>query len=324
MKKITRVIVFVLGLTLTNPFTTLAWHANGHSTAGAVAYYYLQKNNPMVLAKVLATLKLHYWYNTPHWQTRLAELPVGQQDVGLFMLASTYPDDAKQDHGNPDGDPTHKEWHFTDFPVVVPGSGVTGAPPKTPNSQQMIARLISSISNEPASPQKAKDIAWLFHLIEDIHQPLHCASLFNAQFPNGDRGGNDNKVKARVKTDLHSYWDDLVGGKNFISWPGFARQLVAMPKYQESQLSELVANKTPNDWMLKESFPDAQTIVYRNGKISGSLAQPALLDANYQSAASTLAERRVVLSGIRLAKLMINFYGGATPARNKSTRPKVS
>ncbi len=49
----------------------------------------------------------------------------------------------------------------------------------------------------------------LVHMVGDIHQPLHTVSLFNASYPEGDRGGNSLTVypEGLPKTNLHSYWD---------------------------------------------------------------------------------------------------------------------
>jgi S1/P1 Nuclease len=43
--------------------------------------------------------------------------------------------------------------------------------------------------------QKAIALAWLFHLVGDIHQPLHTAQLFTVEYPKGDRGGNEICVR---------------------------------------------------------------------------------------------------------------------------------
>ena len=43
--------------------------------------------------------------------------------------------------------------------------------------------------------QKAIAFAWLFHLVGDVHQPLHTAQLFTVDYPNGDRGGNEICVR---------------------------------------------------------------------------------------------------------------------------------
>lgn len=295
-------------LVLLMPWYAFGWNSVGHSTAGAVAYYYLLKNNPAVLQKVLATLKLHYWYNTPHWKSVLAQLPANQQDVGLFMLASTYPDDAKGDPGNMDGDSIHRMWHFIDFPYVPAGSTVTGQPPKTPNAQQKIADLTASIPQEQDSPQRALELAWLFHIIEDIHQPLHCAMMFNGAFPNGDLGGNFIKIKpVGTAKNLHAYWDDLVAG-SLTTYATKAQALLKKPKYQLSKLPEL-SDTNPNDWMSNESFPDAVSKAYQNDSINWSPTHLTTLTPAYKKAASALGERRVVLSGIRLAQLLVTLYG---------------
>ena len=41
-----------------------------------------------------------------------------------------------------------------------------------------------------APADRADALCWVCHLVGDIHQPLHCVSLFNATFTSGDRGGN--------------------------------------------------------------------------------------------------------------------------------------
>jgi hypothetical protein len=53
-------------------------------------------------------------------------------------------------------------------------------------------------------------LAWLFHLVGDIHQSLHTAQLFTAEYPRGDRGGNEICVRvtqAGQPMDLHKFWD---------------------------------------------------------------------------------------------------------------------
>jgi hypothetical protein len=39
--------------------------------------------------------------------------------------------------------------------------------------------------------RRAIALAWLFHLVGDVHQPLHTAQLFTVDYPQGDRGGNE-------------------------------------------------------------------------------------------------------------------------------------
>jgi hypothetical protein len=46
---------------------------------------------------------------------------------------------------------------------------------------------------------QAEALSFLIHLVGDIHQPLHCSTLFNSTFklPDGDRGGNNFMVKMK-------------------------------------------------------------------------------------------------------------------------------
>ena len=52
-------------------------------------------------------------------------------------------------------------------------------------------------------------LMYLIHLIGDIHQPLHNASLVDEKHPKGNLGGNDFLIEttnSQIK-NLHSYWD---------------------------------------------------------------------------------------------------------------------
>jgi len=62
-------------------------------------------------------------------------------------------------------------------------------------------------------------LSWLFHLIADIHQPLHAVQLFSREYPNGDRGGGDFCVRVapdRAALSLHRLWDGLITSSNNI------------------------------------------------------------------------------------------------------------
>jgi hypothetical protein len=296
-------------LSILAPWCAFAWNGSGHMTAGAIAYYYLKAHDPATLQKVLATIKLHPWYGQQHWKDTLAKLPKSQQDVGLFMLASTYPDDAKTVPHYPDGDATHKMWHYIDYPFVPAGQNVTPLPPETPNAQIKIDELLTAIPTLQDSPDKAVDLAWLFHLVEDIHQPLHTSALFDVNHPKGDAGGNTTFYTFGTGSGLvlHAYWDGLVKG-SLTTYAGNAQKLLKKAKYHDDKLPELTQYTTPDDWITKESSPDAQQIAYQQGKVNGTKSSPTVLNSKYASAASTLGERRVVLAGIRMAKLLTKLY----------------
>ena len=71
----------------------------------------------------------------------------------------------------------------------------------------------SVVENQNDPERRAIALAWLFHLVGDIHQPLHTAQLFTVDYPQGDRGGNEICVRvkeAERPMDLHRFWDGVI------------------------------------------------------------------------------------------------------------------
>lgn len=289
-------------LALLLPLYTLAWNDIGHSTGGAIAYYYLKQHSPGTIPKILTILKNHPWYSkqgSQGWADRLSGLTAGQKEVMLFMLASTFPDEAR---GTVYG---HDSWHYIDYPFVPAGSTSEGQEPGIPNAQTQIDSLITSVPSGSNPELKALGLCWLFHLIEDVHQPLHATSMFTDNFPNGDRGGNDTYIQFSTgdPLKLHSYWDGLIKG-SINTVPAKARAILSKPIYQESHLHELTDNLQPADWIYKESFAIAKTDAYKNGTINGTKTAPKKVNTSYGTKSSAIAEKRIVLAGIRLAKTL--------------------
>lgn len=57
--------------------------------------------------------------------------------------------------------------------------------------------------------EKSMMLRYLVHVVGDVHQPLHSASLFdNEHFPKGDMGGNLFKINYTKNVDnLHKFFD---------------------------------------------------------------------------------------------------------------------
>jgi hypothetical protein len=54
-------------------------------------------------------------------------------------------------------------------------------------------------------------IRLLIHYVGDVHQPLHCVSRVNNEYPAGDRGGNSFPLPTHYSTkELHAVWDSAV------------------------------------------------------------------------------------------------------------------
>src|SRR5947208_1525758 len=126
------------------------------------------------------------------------------------------------------------------------------------------------------APERTKAVAlcWIFHLIGDVHQPLHTVALFTTAFPppEGDRGGTRFSLRAREGAStisLHTFWDDLIlRSERFQSVRHTATALRLQPDHARAQLSELRETRF-EQWATQESFTLAKDHAYRNGQLRG-------------------------------------------------------
>ncbi len=184
-----------------------AWNHGGHMSVGAIAYSYLKKHNPSTIPKIIAVLKKHPDFNL-RWKHRYDSVPTADQDLFLFMEAARWPDDIKSWYLKTKAGEIHKPSHYIDHPVTFDNSQV-GQPEKENILVAFKTNLDKLASKQSKDADKAISLCWIFHLMGDIHQPLHNASLFSKAFPapTGDRGGNSFKIKGGP-SELHAFWDD--------------------------------------------------------------------------------------------------------------------
>jgi hypothetical protein len=149
---------------------------------------------------------------------------------------------------------------------------------------------------------RAADLSFLIHMIGDMHQPLHCESLFDDEFPNGDRGGNDFYVKPEQNgVRLHGIWDGLLGTAEnpVVQW---RNSLTILTEHPRASLPELTEGTTPKAWSL-ESRRLAIRYGYLRGHLKGSTNSETApsLPEDYLKNAKSVAERQAALAGYRLA-----------------------
>jgi hypothetical protein len=171
---------------------------------------------------------------------------VTDRDVVLFMQAARWSDDIRiQDKGQ-----NRPRWHYINLafkPESQPAE-VQIREPEPVNILTAMAENESVVKNENDPERKAIALAWLFHLVGDIHQPLHTAQLFTVDYPQGDRGGNEICVRvtqAGQPMDLHRFWDGVItSSSNLTRLRNEATALRTRQEFQRSQLTEL-ANAYP-------------------------------------------------------------------------------
>ncbi len=107
---------------------------------------------------------------------------------------------------------TSRPWHYVDVPYNPQQPGG----PEIPAGETILSALPEQLkalrSSDPTTAANA--LAFVLHLVGDIHQPLHCATLADPRFfepPEWDKGGNG--VAWGQGANLHKLWDDSVASR---------------------------------------------------------------------------------------------------------------
>jgi S1/P1 Nuclease len=219
-----------------------AWNIPGHMLSATIAYQMLLPENPQTIDKVKAVLEKHPWYAN-QWQAKLQDVPVADRDMVLFMQAARWADELrvndKQHHRG--------SWHYINWPFTPAGqpASVQIRDPEPANILTALAENERVVKNESDPERKAIALTWLFHLVGDIHQPLHTAQLFAVDYPQGDRGGNEICVRVTQVGQpmvLHRFWDGVItSSSNLTRLRNQATALGNRQEFQRSQLTELRA-----------------------------------------------------------------------------------
>jgi hypothetical protein len=190
-------IALLLVIVLASP--AFAWSEKGHLVVCRLAWRQLTDEQR---AQVTAILKKH-----PHYEEYLSKgKPEGfSKDEWVFMRAGAWADWVRSGSARSYG---HSMWHYINYPVTFPGGG--GDPEKhqpaagEKNAVWAMNNALDAIKND-TDVGKAVSLTWLFHLVGDIHQPLHCVAFYSTKYPDGDRGGNSIRSRiASSPTNLHA------------------------------------------------------------------------------------------------------------------------
>ena len=227
----------------------------------------------------------------------------------VFMRASTWPDEIRR-RGNPYD---HPNWHFVDYPLEPPTFPDKPSPYPTNDILYGIAQSEKMLSATNASDEeRAVYLSWLIHLIGDLHQPLHCCTFVNADYPapTGDKGGNSFFVKPGERgVNLHSIWDQALGSRaNPRTAYTEAIRLAAEGTHTRKNLTELTKDKSVEVWS-QESRALAIEAGYLKGNLKGSKQAedaPPLPDG-YTKTMKDVAEKQAALAGFRLADEINRF-----------------
>jgi S1/P1 Nuclease len=222
-------------------------------------------------------------------------------------------------------DPSTTTWHYIDLCLQDSESDI---PARCPAGACVTAKI-----DEYAKRLKEGDcdkwggygdLAFVIHLVADLHQPLHTAT-------DADRGGNCIAVESLPPArNLHKAWDtavvyrlqDTVGAGNT---EATARKLEQM--YASQKDVDTWKPGATND-IAWESHQIARDQVYGalgipvepcqadNNSCTHAPAGPVHLDNAYLTKAATIAGQQLAKAGFRLASLLNGIWPNASPISN--------
>ena len=231
-----------------------------------------------------------------------------QRQIDLFVSGATWPDNVRPQ--DPRATKYHvRDRHFTD--IFWEQRRDFG--PIRPSSLSESGDLLKDVGQLRADltgtdrARAAVALAWLQHLVGDIHQPLHASGRVTPREPQGDQGGNlfelESLGNGRRRT-LHSVWDGIVtrsvqrrqGERDEAFLARVAAEV--MQRHPRSRFGAEIGQQEFRQWA-EASVRIAQRSVYRPPLVRNQAAP-----ARYQRAAFQAAEPRIALAGYRLADLL--------------------
>ena len=297
-----------------------AWDEVGHKITAYIAW---QRMTPAVRDKVIKTLleapedsQLSAYfmaYGSRSEQARRQE---------YFMLVATWADIIRDRNFETRYKKYHhSNWHYSDtFWKSTSGKIEVLPTPENDNGKAMerLEEFTKNIQGNASDEQKALAIAWIIHLIGDLHQPLHASARVTETEPKGDQGGNlfllTPKGTPRDKQEnLHWFWDSIVI-RNLPNTKDeceadyidpIARQIMKRFPFAKEQAKLNPGNF--EEWK-SESLKLSQTEVF-----SPDLKRFEMPSLAYKRKALKIAEERLALAGYRIGELFNSVFGQATP-----------
>ncbi len=324
----------------------LVWDSKGHMEVAEVAWTVLGNDDAgkAVQKKIEKLLAEHPFPHDIGWQAS----PDADQLRDAFATAATWPDIIKhdahhpnapyhpfykrfaEDFGRPSGEKARSfesalhAWHFYDVQITASAhdGGLVAAPmTKKPqaakfptqigNAYQALDWTRSVLKDASAKPEmRAIALCWIAHLVGDLHQPLHCATLVTTD-PNGDRGGNDFHVPTETSTqNLHAIWDDILDphGKKDTVEAAASRVLAIDAASAVGSPETGVLDLDAAHWIERGAKLAASHVYTFNGQLLRADLDAAddvqALLKDYRTMARELAEKRARLGGERLAAIL--------------------
>lgn len=279
-----------------------AWGNQGHMATGLIAYDRLIRRDPFAIAAIEALIVQHP--DHARFDSALAGLEGSERERRLFALIARWPDDVRATPYN------HTHWHHQ-LRAVVGWTLFRG--PRFGSADRAFRRNLAIVRDARAGPgERAIALCWLFHIVGDMHQPLHAGQRQDGHFPLSDFAGTKGWVRRSADAapeSFHHFWDtaaDLVGDE-FAGADAIAAAAEADPQPIPPASGDWLADY--RSWV-KESERAAADRAYPGALAAeaGSPEKAGLLLPDYVANARVLGDRRIGQAGERLADLLAALF----------------
>ncbi len=209
---------FSLALTaliLANGLQTYAWGPTGHRVTAEIASFYLSPKAKLAISKIIGKESLAMIANWPDF--------IKSDTTGAY------------NHTSP--------WHYLDFPGHISRQEFDRllAEAKGENLYSQTLAMIQELKSPATKPERKRfALAFLVHMIGDMHQPLHVGR-------DEDMGGNKIQVSWFDRpTNLHKVWDEYLidfQQYSYTEYSGILNRVVTASAARSMQAGSI------QDWM---------------------------------------------------------------------------
>jgi hypothetical protein len=241
---------FLLLLIILLPLSNYGWGEKGHTLLAEVAFKKLDKKTRK---KILTYLDFKSLKDAANWMDYI------KKDKTLDSL---------------------KPWHYVNFEkkeavTIKCCDNIIYRLDKTVNE-------LKNYQNYSKEEVKTK-LLYLFHLIGDLHQPLHVGY-------GSDKGGNDFQVQFNGKgTNLHSLFDSkIIEFKNLT-----LKKVLKQHRYSKSEIKTIQSGNALSWSIESRSYLDA---IYA---VPNRTIESSYTDANFE-----LIKTQIQIAGLRLAGVL--------------------
>jgi hypothetical protein len=263
------------------PSPALAWWEYGHQSVATIA---LLNVNPHTRAEIRRLLA----------QQRLLETPTCP--VRTIEEASVWPDCIKTlgerfSYAAP--------WHYQNVDVCRPFDQQSACRDGACVSAQIERNLRLLADRRLPTRERLMALAWVVHLIGDLHQPLHAGDR-------GDLGGNRFTASYGIiagRTNLHAIWDGYLADRAISTPPGEPRGLLStLSDADKAAMREGgVTDWARESWQASHDFAYGTAMADPCGPVP---TQRPIITEEITQRLIPIVRRQIERGGLRLARVL--------------------